>query len=377
MLTVDSVTQFLLDRGLLDRSSIIDGTLAIQSVARRNRNIKVDGPRGIGYLIKQPDESAEHGHDTLRVAAEFHRLCQEEPDLAEVARIVPRMLFDDPEHAVSVFELIPEALSLWPRSEAEDGLALVARAARPLGEALGTLHRVFSRADWADDPRLAWLPRSTPWVLSIHKPGLDVLADLSAANQQMLRVLQAPGGPGERLDRLRSSWRSENLIHGDIRFDNVVVSEPEGDQQLAPIGLWIADWETARFGDPAWDLAGALQDFLVLWVFSMPLSEDMPAGEIIANARIPLEDLRRSIRALWSGYRRQAGMAPAAADQFLLRAVAFSAARLIQTASELSHQADQLAGRAVILLQLSANLLTEPELGQLQLYGIPLCGPVL
>jgi hypothetical protein len=286
------------------------------------------------------------------------------------------LLFDDPEDAVLVFELIPAAISLWPRSETDDGLALVARAARPLGEALGTLHRVFNRAHWADDPRLAWLTRSTPWVLSIHKPALDVLATLSSANQQILRLLQAPDGPGERLDGLSSSWRSQSLIHGDIRFDNVLLSEPACDQQLAPKGLWIADWETVRFGDPAWDLAGALQDFLVLWVFSMPLSHDTTAGEIIAKARIPLEDLRRSIRALWSGYRQRAGMAPAAADQFLLRAVTFSAARLIQTAFELSYQADQLAGRAVILLQLSANLLAEPELGQLQLYGIPLVGPV-
>ena len=55
-----------------------------------------------------------------------------------------------------------------------------------------------------------------------------------------------------------------------------------------PVELWIVDWEAVGFGDPAWDVAGALQDFLVYWVFSMPMSHELTPEQMIAQARVPL-----------------------------------------------------------------------------------------
>jgi len=376
MLSVDNAASFLLECGLIDNTWIIDGDLTVRSVVRRNRNLKVEGPAGTGFLIKQSDDLTEAGRDTLRCEASFHRFCREEPAVAEMVRSIPRLLFDDAEEAVLVFELVPDAVSLWSRSEVEDSLALAALGARSLGWTLGTLHRVFSPSAWVQDPRLAWLVRALPWVLMIHRPGPAMLADLSAANFQMVRVLQTQDGVSEHLDHLCRQWRPTAVIHGDIKFDNVLIRPSRVGHEPAPVELWIADWETVRFGDPAWDLAGALQDFLVLWVSSMPLSVDLTVEEMIAQARVPLGKLRSAMRALWSGYREGAGLGPAEADGFLLRSVAFSAVRLIQSAFELSHAADRLAGSSVILLQISANLMEEPELGQIQLYGIPLGCPL-
>jgi hypothetical protein len=42
----------------------------------------------------------------------------------------------------------------------------------------------------------------------------------------------------------------------------------------------------------------------------------------------------------------------------------------VQAAFELLNSADRLAGPAVVMLQISANLLAEPERGQVELYGI-------
>jgi hypothetical protein len=61
-----------------------------------------------------------------------------------------------------------------------------------------------------------------------------------------------------------------------------------------------------------------------------------------------------------------------AAEDLLGRVVPFSAARLIQSAFEMLVGAERLAGPAVLLLQVAANLLAEPERGRLQLYGIPM-----
>ena len=59
------------------------------------------------------------------------------------------------------------------------------------------------------------------------------------------------------------------------------------------------------------------------------------------------------------------------ANATLLRAVAFSGARLVQTAYEVSQAANTMPAQSVLLLQVSANLLADPESAQVQFYGIP------
>jgi hypothetical protein len=127
----------------------------------------------------------------------------------------------------------------------------------------------------------------------------------------------------------------------------------------------------ARLGDPAWDVAGALQDFVVSWVSSMPLSDRLTAEEMAAGARIPLTALRPAICALWSGYCAGAGVRPADATRWLVHAIELSGARLVQSAFEAAEGAAYLPGQSVIFLQVAAHLLADPERGRAQLYGIP------
>jgi len=199
-----------------------------------------------------------------------------------------------------------------------------------------------------------------------------MLADLSPGNLHLLRILQTEQGLSEQLDQICQEWQPGTVIHGDIKLDNVLVRIPQEKQEDAAVELWLADWEMVQFGDPAWDLAGALQDFLIYWVSSMPLSNELTVEEMVAVARVPLAFVRNATRALWFSYRAEAGLDVDSANEFLLRAVRFSAARLIQSAFERLYNMDRLAGPPVLLLQMSANLLAEPARGQLHLYGIPM-----
>ena len=65
MLDVDSAVPFLLEHGLVERDWIVNGELTLCSAARRNRNLRIEGPGGAGYLIKQPDDLAPAGRRTL------------------------------------------------------------------------------------------------------------------------------------------------------------------------------------------------------------------------------------------------------------------------------------------------------------------------
>ncbi len=371
MLDVDTVGPFLLELGLIDLDWIIDGAFATRSVSRRNRNLRIDGPAGLGFLIKEPHNPGQGGHATLRCESAFHEFCSNEPAAIALMRFLPRLVLDLVGDAILVFELISDAVTFHVKSHGQIGRGHDLTASRALGHALGTVHRVFRPMDLDRDSDLGWLPHALPSVLSLHRPLPEHLAGLSRADLELLHIVQTHGDLGEHIDRLKKSWRAETVIHGDIRFDNVLVRAPQGDGESDAVDLWIVDWEMVRIGDPAWDLAGAFQDFLILWISSMPLSDELTAEEMTARARVPLDHLRTASRALWAGYRAGACIEIAEEGGFLRRAVSFSAIRLIQSAFEYAGNADRLAGIPVLLLQIGANLLADPELGQVQLFGIP------
>jgi Ser/Thr protein kinase RdoA (MazF antagonist) len=374
-LDLDSAVPFLLEHGLLERDWIVDGELTLLSATRRNRNLRIEGPGGAGYLIKQPDELAPAGRRTLTNEAAFYEFCQHEPAAAAVARFLPRLVLRDRDCALHALELIPGAATLAAYHLGRSPDEFPVGASHGLGHELGTLHRVFRLPGLVDDPRLSWLSQSVPWVFSAHRrPTPAMLADLSPAGARVFQIIQSQAGLSAELDNLGRLWRHETLIHGDIKSDNILVGVPRGRHEAPLEAVWIVDWEFVQIGDPAWDLASALHDFLVFWTSSMPLEPDLSAEAMIDRARYPLSVLRPAIRSLWQGYRAAAGLGTPEnepeADALFRRAVAFSAARLIMAAHELSLEQEELPTQAVLLLQLGVNMLADPESAQAQLYSI-------
>lgn len=369
MLGLDDALAYLLARGLVTPETVLEGELLIASAARRNRNLRVSRKDGAGFLIKQPDDPAHGAAYTLRCEAAFYSFCAAEPAAAELTALLPRLVYFDPDRALVALELYEEAETLWRYYAKFEPAAFPASAAAALGRALGTLHRVLRVPGAGSDERLSWLRPDVPWVMQVHQPGPELLSALSPANYQTLQILQTQEQLSQRLDALKSLWRVECVVHGDIKSDNVLVTPAPAGADPKAVEVRLVDWETVQAGDPAWDVAGALQDFILFWVSSMAQGP-YPPEQLAATARCPLIILQSAVRSLWRGYRTAAGLAPAEADALVRRAVRYSAARLIQTAYEMASSAPALPATSVLLLQISAHLLADPETGQVQLYGI-------
>ena len=342
--------------------------MTVTSVARRNRNLRVESTAG-GYLIKQPDDPTEGGYHTLRAEVDFYAFCQQEPAASVMANVLPRLIFFDPDRSLLALELLAAANSPWQWFWAAGPEAFPHEIGRRIGRMLGQVHRTFGDPAVLEDPSIARLSPAVPWVMMVHKPGPEILSTISAANYQTLRILQTEGRFGESLDRLRGEWRPETVIHGDVKSDNILVSPPAvpgtGSETIR-----LVDWELVQRGDPAWDVAGVFQDTVLFWINSMP-SGGGNVNAMAASAGFPWSILQAYLRSFWQGYRQTAGLSADEADATLLRAVAFSGARLVQTAYEVSQAWDAMPAQSVLLLQVSANLLADAESAQLQFYGIP------
>jgi hypothetical protein len=368
MLDVETAVPYLLDQKLIDRDAILDGKLTVTSAARRNRNLRVESASG-GYLIKQPDDPAEGGYRTLRAEVEFYTFCRQEPAAVVMAEVLPRLAFYDPERALFALELLPAATPLWQRFWKSGPQAFPLEAGRQVGRALGVVHRTFRNPALLAAPALAWLSQAVPWVMLVHRPGPELLATISPANYQTLRILQTEGRLGDSLDHLRGAWLPDTVIHADLKSDNILVAPPAAPDAEGET-IRLVDWELVQRGDAAWDIAGVLQDAVLFWISNMPREEE-DLGKKAASAKFPWSILQAYLRSFWQGYRQTAAVTAECANATLLRAVAFSGARMVQTAYEVAHESNVMPAPSVVLLQVSANLLADAETAQLEFYGIP------
>jgi Ser/Thr protein kinase RdoA (MazF antagonist) len=347
------VTEYLLRRGLLAPEVVVGGELVVREVSSRNRNFAVETSEGPGYLLKQ-GRSAAGAATVAREAGVYEHLVARG---GELRSHLPGLVGYDADKEVLVLELLREAEDLRSRHLRLEEFPVQIGAG--MGAALGILHRQM-RAAYPEAP--------PPWVLSIHRPDASLFRDVSAANLELIKIVQNATGLGERLDELRAGWRVETLIHQDVKWENCLTTPDDR--------LHLIDWEMAVAGDPYWDLGAALSQYLGFWLLSIPVTGGEPPARFPALARFPLDAMKAALRACWEGYAGEAEDSHAApGGEPLERAVAYAGARLIQSAFEASQFDQRLNSAAILHLQLGANLIERPGAAAEQLLGLTAVAP--
>ena len=358
MLTLHEVVPYLIARKLVRTALVVAGAVHIEDASRRNRNFMVVCDGGPSYMIKQGVD--DDGRATVACEAAFYSQFERLGPSARLAPHLPRMYGYDTEAGIVVLELCRELHDL--RTHHLQKGQLPRRVATALGAALSAIHQM------PPPTGLATALRGPPDILSLHRPSLQLFSEVSSGVLRLVQVVQHAPEFTRDLDTLRKEWRGETLVHGDLRWDNCLVGRPASRGRTPP--LKIVDWEMSRLGDPCWDLGSVFGDYLVIWLASMPLTGEAQLNEAMSMARYPLERLQPAMRAFWRAYVRGMGLDPTAAAAWLKRAVSYGAAWLIQSAFEQAQAATDLTTTLIYQLQLSHNMLREPDRAAVALLGI-------
>ena len=241
--------------------------------------------------------------------------------------LVPKWISFDAERSILCTQLILaesfRSVSLQDSQRVE--------LAKLLGAGLASIHSVNSN-------ELADLPTATrhrvPTILQLAKYGVG---DDPA---KIWQTLSAYPDFVKLISEQIQHWTPTGLTHGDMRWDNLLVTKTDDSLKLS-----IVDWELAGVGDCAWDVGGVLQSYLIDW------SVDL----------IDSDQLQQLTIAFWQAYVVEARLSATGANRLLERTIMFAACRLIQSTFEHHQFGNELESTGRRLLQLSWNILKEPQ----------------
>ncbi len=346
----DNVAYYLAERQLLTLESVVAGDFMVVDQSSRNYNFKVIRERSPGFFIKQVRQRTPDLTASFEREAACYRLAGDGGAFAALKPLMPDFHHFDPRHYVMVLGLL-DAESLWQYHRRLKHFP--AELAELQGEKLGDYHTGVRIAD-GDAPELAPFPRVLPWILSIHESSPSYIQQLSRGNAEIISILrQYPEFP-RALKEVKRSWRRNVLIHGDVKWENLMVID--GDEE----DLKVVDWEMADVGDECWDVGAIFQSYLTFWIFSLPLDASMDLAAASAEAPYDEDEMKRAMSAFWHRYAARRQLRAKSYRRLRERSMRCAAARMIQTAFESVQQSPQVTPHALCKLQMSMNILKDP-----------------
>ena len=350
-LTTRNLADYLIEIGLLDRNCVVQNSLMIANASRRSRNFKVRCG-GSGLFVKQIASWNAQSMELIRREAACYRLAQNDRRFPGLGDLAPRFVHHDETRHVLIVELLPGAENLTERYVRLGTFPI--EVAAMLGRTLGSYHR-HKDQDVAADSDLAIFPRGLPWILTISELPEQ---HQSAAASELVRMIKSDGEFGKLMTALRPGWRTKDLIHGDMKWDNCVVYQ---DSDATGQCLRVVDWELADFGDACWDVGGIFQSYLSFWAVTLRAAPGDTAERIATSGPYSLDAMQPAIRTFWHAYAGHLGLNPSSEREWLDQSLRYAAARMVQTAYEHAVNATSLTAEIVRLLQMSFNILNRPR----------------
>jgi Phosphotransferase enzyme family len=331
---------------------------------RRNRNFKILRDHGDSLFVKQvPLVHPETVSSFLKEAA-CAQLAADAAERSALRAVMPQLKRYDPDAHVLAYGLLDSAETL--SEVAARGGAIPLPLIGQLARTLASCH--LETAGSAALSRVASvLSGQPPWVLIIGQNAEMVMPNMNQGRRQVVDTIRATPELYNGLLDLRTRWRRLCLMHGDMKWDNVLlVTLPDGKQELR-----LIDWELADLGDPLWDVASLLGSFLQHWLLNLPLQHmHGDLQQAVARAPLQIAAVHGPARELWASYLMATRGELAVGTEFFADTVRLVGARLVLLAFELLPNEAAITPHAVFALHIARYLLAQPVQAASDLLGV-------
>jgi len=351
-LTQKNVHLFLLEKGIIEAKSIVDGDYSIITSQTRNAIFKITRKKEKSLFVKQLNSFDTNNTYVLQKDATSLWLIKNEKEFEELSKYVPNYYGFDPEKQVLITEYLPDSINLEDYSRIQSGKwhnGILDNLAKILAS-----YHFELQAKLKNSRSISFFPNQIPWVLQIAEnptmripsaPGTNYNPVVSAIieNPNFLNVLKG----------IQNEWIYTTLIHGDIKGMNFLIYGNQNYEKLK-----IIDWEIADIGDPLWDVAG---------IFAGMISNELLYSKKFANSSfapvpgIDISDINQAIHSAHYFWKKYVDLVSKNLDNKYLsieKIIKYTGARLVQTAIEQNMMMATIQPNAIKMLQASYAILS-------------------
>jgi thiamine kinase-like enzyme len=295
--------------------------------------------------------------ENLTREVKFLERVREEAQLAAFRQVVPAFYAYFPVERI----LISEGLRYYTTLRDNRQMFTDTQIIQTVAIHLAQCHKTSSQADFLkqcvdiyhQEAPIPTYGHITPEKLA-NAPGRDY--------SKYVRIVQ---GINTQLRQLKSRWTQQCLIHGDFKFDNIMISNKNEAQKDRSVKF--VDWELCGWGDPLWDVGSLVGQWLLQWSMSIHIDSQTSLQEWLQAADIPFEQVRSAVTCFVEQYiaeRDQSLLEKQTYQQIVRYAGAFLLHRVLATLEI----AGVLTSSAYCYLHIGRTLIAQPQLGMRLLF---------
>lgn len=348
-LTIKNIHYYLLDKGFIDMASLVNGGYMVTQSQTRNSIFKISRRNAKNLFVKQLISFDPNNTYVLQKDATCLWLIKNDDAFQKLSGYVPDYFGFDAEKQVLVTECLADSINL--EDHCRINRALSNDLIEQMADILNSYHFVMTD-ELRSSPSVQFFPKQIPWILNIGDVDAATISHAAfsqtpGANPVLEAVIASPEFK-KLFAGIRNNWEYSTLIHGDIKWMNMLLHVENGHEKIK-----IIDWEIADVGDPLWDVAGIFQGLV-----SNTLLYNIGQNNA---AEIGLDDIKEVwplVDFFWQLYSEKRAAGNKLSREHLVRSIQYTGVRLIQTAIEQNMMMQTLQPNAIKLLQASFLILS-------------------
>lgn len=363
-LTSGTLVPYLMDRSVLSAAELLDDDIAILEAGRRNRNFKLMRRDGTGLFVKQIPLTAAETMQSVQREATLYALAENAVATEGLKNLMPKIRHYDQNRHLLVVDLVPNSQSLTFYQMRVAGIAgAMEDIAAKLGALLAACHS--HATDKLSEPASKGIfPAQPPWILSFSDFGETMMPNMSGGAKGVLSTIRQEAGLKEQMTLLKNEWQRSCLIHGDLKWENFLVSRTHED---AAATVQLIDWELADLGDASWDAACVLASFMQPVIVGRFSAQGQSLGSASAEE---VASAQACCRAFWNAYTSSFPWTQEQQAHAKIRCARFAAARLVLTAYEIAQSTPDTPPSAILAIRTAINIFNDPHTAVQQLFGL-------
>jgi thiamine kinase-like enzyme len=187
-----------------------------------------------------------------------------------------------------------------------------------------------------------------------------LIDDLVPQGYTLISAYQSDPDIKKYIKKALSDYQPYCLCHNNLNFSNVYFHNSE-DHDSGKYHLKIVDWHHHNLGDPAFDLAQIIGEYLMIWLDSMIFNPSVDLDVSLRTARIPLESIKPSMESFMKTYIVQNPVMLSVFPDFINKVMCFTGFVLLCRILEKVQSNQYSNNQGICVFRIAKNLMLNPN----------------